>query len=530
VLRRLSPLLIAVALALSACSSTDSTDGATSEPAATSSAVEVAQVTELRPLTTAEGAIVDDQGRQVLLRGANVTSLGEYWQGDPDHPPTVPTTDADWDEMAANGFNVVRLVISWSRVEPTRGAIDESYLDEIDASVTSARQRGIYTVIDMHQDAYSAFIATGSPDECPEGSLPGKGWDGAPAWAVITDDASTCITGDRNSAPAVVNAWNHFWDDTDGIRARFTASWAAIAQRFAGRPEVAGYNLLNEPEVSRPAAELTPLYDDLLADTITAIRAAEANAPFEQLLFIEPAIPAGEPSNGLVVPDPARVGLDARSVVAAPHNYAESISGGLGLTIEATDDLFVQIASGLGVPVWVGEQGWWDVSDESLAEVRRAAASQDRLVLGGAWWQWRQPCGDPHSIDVGGWDDGPDGSGDTIVHLHQLGCPGDVDLGPTTEFLEVLSRGYPRASPGRVRELTSDPGSGSMVVSGDGGEDGAELVVWTPTSDASHLVEVSGLAPPIVHEVAGGRIIVAAVDGSGPYRLEVQPRAGDPSS
>lgn len=219
-----------------------------------------ADVVEMRPLWTSDDLrIVDDLDREVVLRGANVNSLGEYWQGDPDHPPTIPFSQADWDEMAARGFSVVRLLVTWSRVEPERGRIDQDYLDEVDGHVAAAAEHGIYTVIDMHQDAYSAFIATEDEAECAEGTRPGKGWDGAPAWATITDGRSTCVTDERNSAPAVVAAWNHFYDDTDGIRGRFAAAWAAIAERFAGRPEVAGYDLLNEPEVSRPAGELQPL-------------------------------------------------------------------------------------------------------------------------------------------------------------------------------------------------------------------------------------------------------------------------------
>ena len=140
----------------------------------------------------------------------------------------------------------------------------------------------------------------------------------------------------------MVAAWNHFYDDTDGIRTRFTEAWAAVATRFAGRPEVAGYDLLNEPEVSRPGAELEPLYDALIGETVTAIRAAEAEAGagLEHLIFVEPAIPAGDPTFGIVIPDPERIGLPATNVVAAPHNYAESIQQ--GPTVEATNELYVE--------------------------------------------------------------------------------------------------------------------------------------------------------------------------------------------
>ena len=57
---------------------------------------------ELRPVSVSDDRrIVDDLDREVILRGANVNSLGEYWQGDPDHPPTIPVSEDGWDEMAA---------------------------------------------------------------------------------------------------------------------------------------------------------------------------------------------------------------------------------------------------------------------------------------------------------------------------------------------------------------------------------------------------------------------------------------------
>ena len=56
----------------------------------------------------------------------------------------------------------------------------------------------------------SASISTASTSAsrpAPVGAL-------APEWATITDGESTCVTGERNSAPAVVTAWNHFYDNT----------------------------------------------------------------------------------------------------------------------------------------------------------------------------------------------------------------------------------------------------------------------------------------------------------------------------
>ena len=472
----------------------------------------------LRPLQASEDRrIVDDRGRDTLIRGVNITSLGEYWQGIPGSPPTMETTDADWDEMAASGISVIRLVVNWSQLEPVRGEVSEAYLDRIDSYVRKAASRGIYTVIDMHQDAYSAFIFTPEGEVCPEGSSPAKGWDGAPAWAVFTDGASTCITGDRNSSPAVRNAWNAFYDNREGIRDRFIATWSAIATRFAGRPEVAGYDVLNEPEVSRPAALLGPLYNSLLHDAVAAIRAAESGAPFEHLIMVEPAIPAGDPSFGIVVPSRSAIGAEVTNIVSAPHNYAESISvGAVGLTIELMNQFYLNAAKTLRVPTWIGEYGFWDTSESTVAKVERYAADEDRRLLNGAWWQWRQPCGDPHSV-------GPVGDYE-VIHLHGLACPGDRDLGPTEPFMRALRRGYVRSAPGRIRTLTNDLATGATTVEGEFDGMAGELIVWTPTSDATHAVTTEGLDTVRTFAVGSGRILVARVTAPFAYRLEVTTR------
>ena len=44
---------------------------------------------------SSDGKIVGDLDNEVLIRGDNVTSLGEYWKGNPDLRPTMPTTDED---------------------------------------------------------------------------------------------------------------------------------------------------------------------------------------------------------------------------------------------------------------------------------------------------------------------------------------------------------------------------------------------------------------------------------------------------
>ena len=132
-----------------------------------------ARPTALRPLHATRGTnarILDDQGRQVLLRGVNVNSLGDYFQANPQYTTTVAVTDADWATMAAHGFDVVRLLVSWSRLEPTKGHLDPAYLAKIQAAVDAAARHGIYSVIDMHQDAWGKYVASPPGVVCPSGA------------------------------------------------------------------------------------------------------------------------------------------------------------------------------------------------------------------------------------------------------------------------------------------------------------------------------------------------------------------------
>src|SRR5215470_6082433 len=134
------------------------------------------------PDPDAGGRIADAEGREVLLRGVNVNALVEYWQGSA-FPTVFPLTEADADLMASIGWNAVRLLLSWSRVEPQPGAYDAAYLDEVRAAVRLLASRGLYSIIDLHQDAWSATLAARPDEVCLPGFQLALGWDGAPAWA-----------------------------------------------------------------------------------------------------------------------------------------------------------------------------------------------------------------------------------------------------------------------------------------------------------------------------------------------------------
>lgn len=204
----------------------------------------------LAPLTVRHdgGAqIVDTTGRQVLLRGVNVNQLSDYYAKDPALPTVQPLSETDFADMARMGFDVVRLGVSWSRLEPSPGAFDQNYVQQIRLAVGWASRHGLYTVLVIHQDAWGKFVASPPGVVCPPGLSPAIGWDGAPAWATLLDGMTTCRGPVREASPAVVQAFTNFYLHRDGIQTRLVQTWARLARAFATEAAVAGYDLFNEP-------------------------------------------------------------------------------------------------------------------------------------------------------------------------------------------------------------------------------------------------------------------------------------------
>ncbi|WP_293553527.1 cellulase family glycosylhydrolase [Parvibaculum sp.] len=143
--------------------------------------------TKLKPLARLriEGdRFIDEQGRQVILRGVNLGGDSKMpYPGGGTHHPTdfsdhetvsfigrpFPLDEADehFSRLAAWGFNCVRLLTTWEAVEHAGpGLFDEAYLDYFAAICARAGDYGLYVFIDFHQDVWSRM----------------SGGDGAPGW------------------------------------------------------------------------------------------------------------------------------------------------------------------------------------------------------------------------------------------------------------------------------------------------------------------------------------------------------------
>ena len=489
--RRVLGALAAVAIAVAALAGIASAHGDHESP-------------ELLALHVAHGkrtAIIDTAGREVTLRGVNLNSLGDYYQDDPDLPPVVPVLGADWDRMAALGFDVVRLLVSWSSLEPRPGHLDHAYLAQIKRAVHDAARRGIYSVIDMHQDAWGASIVSPRGVVCPAGRRPAIGWDGAPRWATITDVASTCTAGSREDSEAVLTAWDSFYADRAGIMGHLVRVWEELGETFAREPAVAGFDLLNEPNHGH-RADFAARLGSYYARSIDAIRRGEREHDgFSHPVFFETTV------YGVPVP----VGFTSdRNIVFEGHNYGESIGN---LPIEGVFDYFQSLATQYDAPLWIGEYGWFSDPPAQRPKLVRFAAKEDALLTAGdAWWQWRQACGDPHSIGH------PGGVPDAVlVHFQRNGCPGDHNLGVVPEW-SCTWRAYPRAVPGRLRVRSSACDGALELVGSTRRPSHAEA--WYPGA-VRPRVTGTNIAAVEQQRVRGGWIVRFAASGT--YSAHIGP-------
>jgi len=192
----------------------DAADGASSSSGGT--------VSELAPLKV-EGNLLMAQGRAIRLRGIN----WGWW-----HLAGTRYSEADMQHLAQWGANVVRLAFTYSDLEADGDPVawKEDGFRQLDEVVQWGKRYGIYVVLDMHV--------------APGGQSP----------------IFYCAGGR-----------NQLWTDP-AAQARFIALWSEIVRRYRDRPEVAAYELMNEPGSKQKTPEL--LYD-IDRRAIAAIRAVD---------------------------------------------------------------------------------------------------------------------------------------------------------------------------------------------------------------------------------------------------------------
>ena len=210
------------------------------------------------------GNFVDTLGRTRFFRGVNAVS-----KLPPFHPtlsgfdPVHSLSRIDAEALRSWGFNIVRLGVLWQGVMPEPGVVNASYLDAIDAVVSTLADSGIYTILDAHQDCLGRrFCGEGLPDWVILKTLRIAGVNTSDPKEAFPKPFPWDLGGDHDGFPDLAKCQSHnfvdyyntkvslaswralystreLWDD-------FAQHWQAVANRFAGQSSVLGYELLNE--------------------------------------------------------------------------------------------------------------------------------------------------------------------------------------------------------------------------------------------------------------------------------------------
>jgi endoglycosylceramidase len=114
--------------------------------------------------------IIDECSRARLFHGVNAveklppylpaleSSTGELYD-----PNVLGVSDAEL--LQSWGMNVVRLGVLWAGVMPEEGVVNMTYLADVKTMIETLASKGIYTLVDAHQDVMSwNMCGEGMPD------------------------------------------------------------------------------------------------------------------------------------------------------------------------------------------------------------------------------------------------------------------------------------------------------------------------------------------------------------------------------
>ena len=437
-----SRLLVAAVLLLSGCGHSASTSVAPPVRAPGSGP---------SGLTARADVTVDEQGRQVLLRGFNHSGL----RSDRHHPPyrvdgvVTPDSelfelqdleDADFDLIAGTGLNAIRLVVTWefAQPDPPPAPYLESYFRRIDDAIAKARARGLYLVLVFGQFGWSRDLG---------------GNTGAPPWTSVEQCRALPrlpAGGPPQTSPAVLCQWSRFWQNAEvagkGLQDHYLDLWRAVARRYRGEPVIAAFDLLNEPVGGVVAPGL--LESTLLYPYYRRLAQAVREIDPSRMVGFQPEV-----YHSAGVPMPLAQPINIDNSLYLPHQYTlaygpQRVDVGYNRAYDSLTRLHIELsrldARVFGVPLAWGEVGWFRTANADgvgspMANTDHEApalfardftAAADEAQLGWFWFGYS--------------------SFDEAWGLNY----GEVLDRPV---LRELSRPYPRAIAGRVQSFRFDP-------------------------------------------------------------------------
>ncbi|MEB3049405.1 cellulase family glycosylhydrolase [Mycolicibacter sp. MYC123] len=451
-------------------------------------------------ITTAGTWITDADGRVVVLHGFN-----EVYKIPPYEPSAGGFSDDDAAFLAANGFNSIRLGVIWAGVEPEPGVIDYNYLASINQTVQILANHGIVSIIDFHQDDFSPVF----------------GGEGAPEWATQTGGLPNPDIGfglNYPLNPAQNHAWDMLWSnakgpDGVGLLNHYARMTQAVADYFKDDPNIAGYEIINEPWAGSSwlstifgnsyyeAQQLTPFYNQVSA----AIRSVDPTTP---LIY--------EPNTLFNEAVPTQLGeVDDPHGVFAFHDYCMLTSISMALNplcpgyIELLAENGEAYTSKYGVPGFISEFGSGNGAEEATMVMNAA----DQRMWG--WSQWAYN-GVPAITGTA--------PGNALVF-----DPSKPPVGDNVDWprLEATSAPYAQAVAGTPTSWSFTDGtfhlSYSTAIAGGTGHfaSGSQSQISVPPIQYPDGYQVSVTGGHVV-SAAGAPVLIIASDGTGTVDVVVK--------
>ncbi|MEU2296808.1 endoglycosylceramidase [Streptomyces antibioticus] len=490
-------------------------------------------------LTVANGRFVDGHGREVVLRGYNVS--GETKLDENKGLPFASVADARKSATALRalgGGNSVRFLLSWAYAEPVRGQVDTAYLAAATDQMRAFLDAGVRVHPDFHQDLYSRHLFhTGS-------------WytgDGAPKWAVELggyprESCGICFFWGQNITQngAVKAAQYDFWHNAHGLQDSFLAMAERTmtyirqhltAEQFAG---VLGFDPYNEPYAGTyDSGQTSRTWErDLLWPFYVRFRARmdaagwqDKPALVEPNLFWNANIASQRQEGGLL-----DAGTLGSRYVLSTHFYDQKAISAILMPGKAADGQYVtdfgalrDRASAAGTAALVSEFGHplsGLVSDKAPTVLKAMYQALDSRVKGASWWttpaasgpvlsgaqwQWDIYHGRHHELMNGNPDKvltAGDAWNDEDLSAVRLDDNGTVTLRQDTRLLDRI---YPSATSGTALAFTYE----------DRSRDGSTTLTWNPVP--ASLPNVAAL----VGTGQYGLLVWRSGDGTAPTELHL---------
>jgi hypothetical protein len=275
---------------------------------------------------------------------------------------------------------------------------------------------------------------------------------------------------------------------------------------------------MNEPQPGFNAApgesdasELFPYWGKAIDTVVSKVKG------FRQLFFVEPNTTRNVTDARESPPVPWSTYSSYRNVVYAPHIYtgvftADQVVASqrfqpMGAGYQATMD----DAKALGIGLWIGEFGNNPSDDGTL--LPQHYTLQDRYLLGGALWLWKENANDTNPNFFWGVYGPPFGRGT-----------------PQGKRVLLTSRATPLATAGELRDVSYSPSGRDFAVHATAGHvrcgDRAHATVVFVPANVRRTLVAEGARLQVFDRGGGSREVYAYPKG-GPYRVSSARRPGE---